>query len=49
MMKQAMMSMEIDSTYEAEVIKGIYAGIKGADDKKKAAYNAGVILGEQLA
>lgn len=49
MMKQAMMSMEIDSTYQAEVIKGIYAGIKGADDKKKAAYNAGVILGEQLA
>lgn len=49
MMKQAMMSMEIDSTYEREIIKGIYDGIKGADDKKKAAYNAGVILGEQLA
>lgn len=49
MMKQAMMSMQIDSTYEAEVIKGIYDGIKGADDKKKAAYNAGIILGEQLA
>lgn len=49
MMKQAMMSMQIDSTYEREVIKGIYAGIKGADDKKKAAYNAGVIIGAQLA
>lgn len=49
MMKQAMMSMQIDSTYEDEVIRGIYAGIKGADDKKKAAYNAGIILGEQLA
>lgn len=49
MMKQAMMSMEIDSTYQREIIKGIYDGIKGADDKKKAAYNAGVILGEQLA
>lgn len=49
MMKQAMMSMQIDSTYEREIIKGIYDGIKGADDKRKAAYNAGVILGEQLA
>ncbi len=49
MMKQAMMSMQIDTAYQAQVIKGIKDGIKGADDKKKAAYNAGVIIGAQLA
>lgn len=49
MMDQAMQQMQIDSTYQDEVIKGIYAGIKSATDKKKAAYNAGIIIGNQLA
>ena len=38
--KMYLQQMEIDTTYMDEFVKGITTGAKGADDKKKAAYNA---------
>lgn len=38
----------IDTTYMAEFIKGLNDGIKAADDKKKAAYYAGIQIGQAI-
>ena len=38
----------IDTTYIAEFIKGVTDGANAGDDKKKAAYYAGVEIGQQI-
>jgi FKBP-type peptidyl-prolyl cis-trans isomerase len=40
--------MGIDTTYMDEFIKGLNAGANAGDDKKKAAYYAGVQIGQQI-
>ena len=39
----------VDTTYIAEFIQGVTDGANAADDKKKAAYLAGVEIGQQIA
>lgn len=46
--KMYLKQMDIDTTYLDEFIKGVTEGAKGADDKKKAAYNSGIMVGQQL-
>lgn len=38
----------VDTTYVAEFIKGVTDGANAGDDKKKAAYYAGVEIGQQI-
>ena len=40
--------MQIDTAYIDEFVKGMNDGVQGADDKKKAAYNAGIGVGQQM-
>ncbi len=40
--------MGIDTTYMDEFIKGINVGANAGDDKKKAAYYAGIQIGQQI-
>ena len=42
-------NLEIDTTYMAEFIKGLNEGANAGDNKKKAAYYAGVQIGQQIA
>ena len=37
-----------DTTYMDEVIKGLNEGANAGDDKKKAAYYAGIQIGQQI-
>ncbi len=46
--KSALPQMDIDTAYIDEFAKGIADAAQGADDKKKAAYNAGIGVGQQL-
>ncbi len=46
--KQYLSSMKIDTAYIDEFVKGMHDAAKGADDKKKAAYNAGIGVGQQI-
>lgn len=46
--KQYLMQMDIDTAYINEFVKGLKTGANTSDDKKKAAYNAGIALGMQL-
>jgi len=46
---QYMSQMGIDSTLMSEVIKGINDGANAGDDKKRAAYFAGLQVGQQFA
>ena len=46
--KQFLQQMEIDTAYIDEFAKGIAEAAQGVDDKKKAAYNAGIGVGQQL-
>ena len=46
--KQYLQQMQIDTAYIDEFIKGMNDGVQGADDKKKAAYNAGIGVGQQM-
>ena len=46
--KQYLQQMQIDTAYIDEFIKGMNDGAKGADDKKRAAYNAGIGVGMQM-
>lgn len=39
----------VDTTYIAEFLKGVTDGANAADDKKKAAYFAGIEIGQQIA
>jgi FKBP-type peptidyl-prolyl cis-trans isomerase FklB len=41
--------MQIDTTYMDEFIKGLQDGANAGDDKKKAAYYAGIRIGQQIA
>ena len=40
--------MQIDTTYMDEFIKGLNVGASAGDDKKKAAYYAGIQIGQQI-
>ena len=40
--------MDIDTTYMNEFIKGLNDGANAGDDKKKAAYYAGIQIGQQI-
>ena len=46
--KQYLQQMQIDTAYIDEFVKGMNDGAKNADDKKRAAYNAGVSAGMQM-
>ena len=41
--------LEVDTTYMDEFIKGLNEGVNAGDNKKKAAYYAGVQIGQQVA
>ena len=40
--------MGVDSTYVNDFIKGLNEGVNAGDDKKKAAYYAGIQIGQQI-
>ena len=42
-------SLDIDTTYMDEFIKGLNEGANAGDNKKKAAYYAGIQIGQQIA
>ena len=42
-------SLDVDTAYMAEFIKGLNEGANAGDDKKKAAYYAGIQIGQQIA
>ena len=42
-------SLEVDTAYMAEFIKGLNEGANAGDNKKKAAYYAGIQIGQQIA
>lgn len=46
--KPFLQQMEIDSTYMELFVQGITEGAEGADDNKKKAYNAGIMVGQQI-
>ena len=41
-------SLDVDTTYMAEFIKGLNEGANAGDNKKKAAYYAGIQIGQQI-
>ena len=41
-------NLDIDTTYMAEFIKGVNEGANAGDNKKKAAYYAGIQIGQQI-
>ena len=41
-------SLGVDTTYMAEFIKGLNEGANAGDNKKKAAYHAGIQIGQQI-
>ena len=47
--RQYLEQMNIDTAYIDEFVKGLNAGALSQDDKRKAAYNAGVAIGMQTA
>ncbi len=47
--KQFLQQMEIDTAYIDDFVKGVSAAAQSSDDKKKAAYNTGIAVGQQLA
>lgn len=46
--KEYLSRMEIDTAYMDDFVKGLNEGASAGDDKKQAAYNAGVSIGLQL-
>jgi FKBP-type peptidyl-prolyl cis-trans isomerase len=46
--KQYLAQMQVDTAYMDEFVKGLNDGASAGDDKKKAAYNAGLSVGMQL-
>jgi FKBP-type peptidyl-prolyl cis-trans isomerase FklB len=42
-------NLDVDTTYMAEFIKGLNEGANAGDNKKKAAYFAGIQIGQQIA
>lgn len=47
-LKEYLTQMEIDTTYMNAFIKGLNDGANAGDDKKKAAYYAGIQIGQQI-
>ena len=47
-LKQYLLQMDIDTTYIDAFVKGLNEGANAGDDKKKAAYFAGVNIGQQI-
>ena len=47
-LKQYLVQMDVDTTYMDAFIKGLREGANAGDDKKKAAYYAGIQIGQQL-
>ena len=41
-------NMDVDTTYMAEFVKGLNEGANAGDNKKKAAYYAGIQIGQQI-
>lgn len=46
--KQYLQQMQIDTAYIDQFLKGMRDGATSANDKKKAAYNAGIGVGQQM-
>jgi len=47
-LREYLMQMEIDTTYISAFVKGLNDGANAGDDKKKAAYYAGINIGQQI-
>lgn len=47
-LREYLMQMEIDTTYMDAFVKGLNDGANAGDDKKKAAYYAGINIGQQI-
>jgi len=47
-LREYLMQMEIDTTYMNAFVKGLNDGANAGDDKKKAAYYAGIQIGQQI-
>jgi len=47
-LKEYLLQMNIDTTYMDAFIKGLNEGANAGDDKKKAAYYAGINIGQQI-
>ena len=47
-LKEYLAQMEIDTTYMDAFVKGLKDGANAGDDKKKAAYYAGINIGQQI-
>ena len=47
-LKEYLAQMEIDTTYMDAFVKGLNEGANAGDDKKKAAYYAGIQIGQQI-
>ena len=47
-LKEYLAQMEIDTTYMDAFVKGLNDGANAGDDKKKAAYYAGINIGQQI-
>ena len=47
-LKEYLVQMDIDTTYIDAFVKGLNEGANAGDDKKKAAYFAGVNIGQQI-
>jgi FKBP-type peptidyl-prolyl cis-trans isomerase FklB len=48
-LKEYLTQTGVDTTYMADFIKGLNEGANSGDDKKKAAYYAGIQIGQQIA
>ena len=48
-LKEYLAQTGVDTTYMADFIKGLNEGANSGDDKKKAAYYAGIQIGQQIA
>ena len=48
-LKEYLSQTGVDTTYMADFIKGLNEGANSGDDKKKAAYYAGIQIGQQIA
>ena len=48
-LKEYLSQPGVDTTYMADFIKGLNEGANSGDDKKKAAYYAGIQIGQQIA
>lgn len=47
-LKEYLVQMDIDTTYIDEFLKGVNEGAAASDNKKKAAYYAGIQIGQQI-